>query len=93
MLETKGMNRETKQLFKIYSDRFPTAGIGVFQKTVKARLKGKKIDENYKKLSVKTASMLESLFMNLSEEDLREWVFGLLMQEPKGICQRAIEEM
>ena len=85
------MNNETKRLFKLFNEKFPTAGIGIFQKTVEARLEGLNIDEGFKKLSNETALKLESLYSSLSEDDLRDWVFGLLVQEPRGIIRRALD--
>lgn len=85
--EVRKMNNESKLLLKSFDEMFPKAGFGIFKMTVKSRLKGTGVNEDYKNLSAKTASRLKSLYAGISEESLRDWCFGLMMNESKGICQ------
>ena len=48
---------------------------------VEAWLEGNKIDEKWKNISSGTAEILRQRFASISEEGIRDWAFGLLMQK------------
>ena len=74
------MNTATKELLSFFLNRFPGTDEVLFKMLVEAWLAGNRIDETWKNLSSETSENLRSLFSSLTEESIREWAFGLLMQ-------------
>ena len=74
------MNDTTKQLLSFFLNRFPGTDEVLFKMLVEAWIAGNRIDEKWKNLSSETSESLRKLFASFSEEGIREWAFGLLMQ-------------
>ena len=78
------MNTATKELLSFFLSRFPGTDEVLFKMLVEAWLAGNKSDEKWKHLSLETSENLRKLFASFSEEGIREWAFGLLMQNAEN---------
>ena len=75
------MNTATKELLSFFLSRYPGSDEVLFKMLVETWLTGNKIDKTWENISLGTAEILRQRFASISEEGIRDWAFGLLMQK------------
>ena len=78
------MNTTTKELLSFFLNRFPGTDKVLFKMLVEAWLAGNKSYEKWKNISSGTAENIRQRFASISEEGIRDWAFGLLMQNAEN---------